>query len=312
MSQRATRKARSSIASRPETALGEQPPVHKQHRGIDELQHMAAAPDAGCPAHNRARRSAQAAPCAVSERDKRGGIGEAADRHRAGVSGDERAVRLRQVDEEPHDRRQHADAPAGRGRDRRADGGSAGRSSSVPAGSRRRRPARTGRERRAAPAPARSARARAARKSSPADLAASRVVDEKGEDAEEPDHQREDDVDDEALVEKVDRPERRPVHAGNARQRQQQREDARDRQRADREPRPAEKSRPQRARGRCGGKAQAGGRRSRGSAHAPRSGRVQRIEMHRHHIDDEARDGDEHPGRERSPARGADASRTGP
>ena len=40
--------------------------------------------------------------------------------------------------------------------------------------------------------------------------------DQKREHGQEPDHQRKDDVDDEALVEEIDRPERRFLHAGHA------------------------------------------------------------------------------------------------
>ena len=59
-----------------------------------------------------------------------------------------------------------------------------------------------------------------------------------GEHAQEPDHERKDDMDDEALVEEPDRPQRRLIHAGNARQREQKRKDTRDRERADRKPCP--------------------------------------------------------------------------
>src|SRR5271166_2773867 len=56
-------------------------------------------------------------------------------------------------------------------------------------------------------------------------------------------------MDDEALVEEIDRPERRLVHARNAREREQKGEDAGNRQRADREPRPVAQLAPDRA---CG------------------------------------------------------------
>ena len=65
-----------------------------------------------------------------------------------------------------------------------------------------------------------------------------RDADEKGKNALQPDHQREHDVDNEALVEEVDRPERRLLHAGNPRQREQKGEHASNRERADGEPGP--------------------------------------------------------------------------
>ena len=71
--------------------------------------------------------------------------------------------------------------------------------------------------------------------------------DKEGEHALKPDHQREDDVDDEALVEEVDRPEGRLLHPRNPGQRQQYREHAGERERPDGEPRPAEKLAPYRA-----------------------------------------------------------------
>ena len=71
-----------------------------------------------------------------------------------------------------------------------------------------------------------------------------RDTDEESEDGLQPDHQREHDMDDEALVEEVDRPERRLLHSRNARQRQEKREHARDRERSDGEPRPSDKLAP--------------------------------------------------------------------
>ena len=67
--------------------------------------------------------------------------------------------------------------------------------------------------------------------------------DKEREHALKPDHQREDDVDDEALVEEVDRPERRLLHARNPRQREQDREHAGDGERARRRATPTREAR---------------------------------------------------------------------
>ena len=71
--------------------------------------------------------------------------------------------------------------------------------------------------------------------------------DEEREDSHEPDHQGEHDVDHQALVEEPERPERRVLHAGHARQRQEKREYAGDGERADREPSPSDKLAPRTA-----------------------------------------------------------------
>ena len=132
-----------------------------------------------------------------------------------------------------------------------------------------------------------------------------RDADQEGENALQPDHQREDDVDDEALVEEVDRPERRLLHAGNARQRQQKREHAGDRERADGEPGPADELALDRAL-RAGGGPRAIERGAVVCAvwvmeRSARSTGVHRIEVDRHHIDDEAGDRDKEPERQREP-----------
>jgi hypothetical protein len=58
----------------------------------------------------------------------------------------------------------------------------------------------------------------------------------RGENTMQPDHQREHDVDHHALIEEDDPPKRRPLHAGNPRQRQQNRQQAGSRERARSEP----------------------------------------------------------------------------
>ena len=83
---------------------------------------------------------------------------------------------------------------------------------------------------------------------------------QEGEHAKQPDHQRKDDVDDEALVEEADRPQRRLVHPRSSRQREQQRKNPGDRQRADREPRPAASSRFSALASACGVEADSGAR----------------------------------------------------
>ena len=65
-----------------------------------------------------------------------------------------------------------------------------------------------------------------------------RVGYDEGDDVDQPDRQREHDVDDQALVEEVDHPGQHALDAGNAGKRQQEREHAGDGERADRKPRP--------------------------------------------------------------------------
>ena len=220
----------------------EERPVRHQERGVDELQHVAAAPEQFIARRQlpalREQRSGHA------ETDQRQNVDEAAKRHRDR----ERRRGLeppRHIDEQANDRRQHAqrerqesDVIGRMANDRNVIGELGLRR--LEEG--RREQARKSYENRALPDPPERRGAHVV-----AGELQRRDADQEGENALQPDHQREHDVDHQALVEEVDRPERRLLHARNARQRQQKREHAGDRERADGEPGPSDELAPDRA-----------------------------------------------------------------
>ena len=238
-----------------EAADGEETPVRQEQDGVDELHQMPAAPE-----QEFARDHESPGPGQEISGDGEGDQCEdedkAADRHGERKRRPGRPPR-RQVDEEAHDGREHAERQqdeaeiVSRMTDER-DVVRQFRRGRIEEG--RREQAGEGNERHAL---AESAERRGARPL--ARQVERRRRRQEGEHAEEPDDQRKDDVDDEALVEEADRPQRRLVHARGSRQREQQRKDAGDRQRADRKPGPAGELAPQRARGACGVEADGGG-----------------------------------------------------
>ena len=228
-----------------EASRSQDPPVGQEQDCADELQEMAAAPKQGLA------RDHQLAPPGEQrsgdrECDQRKTIDEARDRHgERQRRGDPPA---RQVEKQARHRgenaeRQHEQSEViGRMAD---EGDIVGqlRPGRLEEGGREQ--AGEGDQRDALPDPAERRRAQVLDARRLAGGAKGRDRDQKREYCEEPDHQRKDDVDDEALVEEIDRPERRFLHPRDARKRQQEGEHAGCRQRPDREPRPVAKLAPQ-------------------------------------------------------------------
>ena len=231
-----------------EAPSGEDPPVGQKHDRIDELHQMPPAPDQEFARDHEVAIAGEQDP-GEGEGDQRHEIDEAAYRH------GERQRRQRsrssgQIDKEADDRREHASRKheepeiVGRMTDERDVVGEF-RLGGVD--ERRGKQAWKGDQRDPLPDPA---------ERRGAGIAAARPLrrrgDQEGENGHEPDDQREHDMDDESLVKEPDRPERRFVHTRDARQRQQQGEDACNRQRADGEPRPAGQFALERSDGRSG------------------------------------------------------------
>ncbi len=210
-------------------------PVRHHQRGVDELQHVTAAPEQFLARRQLAAMREQRRGDAKA--DQRQNVDEAAKRHR-----DRKRRRgcepPGQIDQKANDRRKHAqrqrkqpDVIGRMANDRNVIGELGLRR--LEEG--RREQAGKSQENRALPDPPERRGAHVV-----AGEFQRRDADQEGENALQPDHQREHDVDHQALIEKVDRPEWRLLHAGDARQRQQKREHAGDRERADGEPCPAD------------------------------------------------------------------------
>ena len=210
-------------------------PVRHHERGVDELQHVAAAPEQFLARGQFA-----------SMREQRRGDGKTNERQNVDESAKRHRDRKRrrgskpsgEIEQQTNDRRQRAqrqhnqpDVVSRMTNDRDVIGELGLRRLEES----RREKARESQEDGALPDPAERRGAHVV-----AGELQRRDADQKGENALQPDHQREHDVDHQALVEEVDRPERRLLHARDARQRQQKREHAGDRERADSEPSPSD------------------------------------------------------------------------
>ena len=191
-----------------QTHARKEPPVRHHKRGIDELQHVAAAPEQflarGQLAGVRQQRRGD------GKTYHRENVDEAAKRHR-----DRKRRRgsepSRKIDQKTNDRRKRAqrqhnqpDVVGRMANDRDVIGERGLRRLEES----RREQAGKSEENSALPDPPKRRGAHVI-----AGELQRRDADQKGENALQPDHQREHDVDDEALVEEVDRPKRRLLHA---------------------------------------------------------------------------------------------------
>ena len=234
-----------------EARAGEDRPVRDQERGVDELEQMAAAPEEPLARPREAALVGKQGP-GDAEAGQCKEVDETAERHRDRERRG-RGKPSRQIDQEADHGRENAERQRekpdviGRMKNERnviVESG-LGR---VEKG--RRKQARESDEDCALPHSAKRGQAHVV-----AGELQRRDGDKEREDALKPDDEGEYDVDDQTLVEEVDRPERRLLHARNPRQREQDCEHAGHGQRAHREPCPPQEfasHRAPRARGGAG------------------------------------------------------------
>ena len=231
------RKTRLSTAPSPRLYAGEDRPVRDQERGVDELEQMAAAPEEPLARPGEAALVGQQRP-GDAEAGQRKEVDETAERHREGERRG-RGKPSRQVDQEADHGRENAERQ--REKPDVVGGMKNERNVIVESGL---GCVEKGWRKQARESDKNCALAHSAKRGQ-AHVIAGELErghgDKEREHALKPDDEGEYDVDDQALVEEVDRPERRLLHARNARQREQDCEHAGHGQRAHREPRPPEK-----------------------------------------------------------------------